>query len=276
MLQKRVRKASLTEAAKPAGQKKRETPPAKALTAKALPANAPLTANVTPLPLKSVTPSAETKPETKPAETDIKDSGLSITEPSRSLLMQAVTNAESEPSTPDLPPVLGPLERLRFERSQKPEPPKPETTKAEPVVVPQAAPSAALTEKHKASTPQTEEKPEIVKPAVSMNQHVKPELFQSAPLRHKVTDEELEILNGAKTRIEWRLFWLSLGIMLGACLGAIPALLRFQSDKILTLEGFFQNVLFFAFGLLAVVLGMILLVKHSAMKRAYAEIKARS
>lgn len=330
MVQKRIRKASLSQALRE-GQERHLSDGLAVVDA---PAPKPETATVTPLTVASATTLVEPQGVNNTGFDDAlrldQEAVIDAPEPSK----PAPQKAAYDPILPFVAPILRPQPPVRPVPEIVPEIVKEEPSQPEPVEVitppveerfrvsevvqikPEAAEISKLTppkftppvesathvaavqKEASVHNPVSESKSDSFvsetpqKPAPKpMNKPIIPPVsdgptslsslgrhLPSTPrhLRHSISDEELEILNAAKTRIEMRLFWVSIGIAVGSSIGAVPSLMLFNETHILSLSGFFQNILFFAFTLLSIVLGVILVVKSQDIKRAYRDITERS
>jgi hypothetical protein len=259
MVQKRIRKASLSQALRE-GEARHLSDEAPTET---MPAPPPM-----PVHIPSVAPKADYDP-IRHFVAPLK------AEPTHNALL-ALQSVEKPPLSDD-----GALYRDGFHVNEvvkiRPQTqPKPAT---EPALTPQAPPRTKVEDTDLKTTQKPMNKP------ISADLNDAPTSFSglgrvpetpTKMLRHNISDEELEILNAAKTRIEMRLFWVSMGIAAGSSIGAVPSLAAFNQTHILSLSGFFQNILFFAFTLLTLVLGVILYVKARDTRRAYRDITRRS
>ncbi len=95
------------------------------------------------------------------------------------------------------------------------------------------------------------------------------------PLRHAVSDDQLEALKMHKTGIEQPLLWAAIGVCLGSATGSLSALNAFLKGGVLTVEGFVQNMCFFSSLLAALILLVIHLPRRREFHRLVDGIKGR-
>ncbi len=84
---------------------------------------------------------------------------------------------------------------------------------------------------------------------------------------YMVSETQLDTIVTYRNGLEGQLLWAAPGVLLGSATGAISALLTFVAHKTLSVEGFVENILFFASAFVTLTLLTVIWPKRNVFRK---------